>query len=514
MHRLAQTLFDLGARQVFGIPGEGPSLDLLNGLERLGCTFHFVSHESAGALMAGGVGRVSGTPGVSLSIKGPGFSNMLAGIASNWLDRNPALSLSESYAPEVNPDRMHKRMAHEKMVRPVVKAYANNPSPDLLPKLWDLCSVEEPGPVHIDISNRMDRASFDAYATEAKSSQFLPPEIVRRISEARKPVVIAGALASRRPWRCKLAALSLPVFTTVAGKGAIDESLSHAAGVFTNNGGILTPEYKILPMADLIVGLGLRSTEIIDVKRLPAPLVVLDELRDKAKGLNAIGEATVYPETFAEVLEILASKEWGVAALVAAKNALKRKFGLGRWLPAGCFRLAQQLLPESTIFFLDTGNFCTVGEHVLTAARPNQIIGSGLARSMGVALPTAIGAALAGRGTPLVVVVGDGGVRMYPDTVVTAVEEKLPLLVLLMADGFLSSVRKEAVRKGLPSSWLHVNSIPWTRVFDAYGCQAEWIDCFAKLELALLKWKEDPRPLFLQLPFEPDTYMAMTDGIR
>src|SRR5690349_6355800 len=96
---LAQDLIRLGSLDVFGIPGEGASLELIDAMERCGAKFHSVCHEAAGALMAGGYGRATGMPGVYLSIKGPGFANMLAGIASNWLDRNPVLSLSESYGP-------------------------------------------------------------------------------------------------------------------------------------------------------------------------------------------------------------------------------------------------------------------------------------------------------------------------------------------------------------------------------------------------------------------------------
>ena len=53
---LAQELTRLGIRYVFGIPGEGPSLELLSELERGGCEFEAVGHEGAAALMAGGFG--------------------------------------------------------------------------------------------------------------------------------------------------------------------------------------------------------------------------------------------------------------------------------------------------------------------------------------------------------------------------------------------------------------------------------------------------------------------------
>jgi acetolactate synthase-1/2/3 large subunit len=482
-------------------------------MQKQGCAFYLVSHEAAGALMAGGFGRVTGIPGVSLSIKGPGFSNMLSGIASNWLDRNPALSFSESYGPGSSSHRMHKRMAHAQMVRPVVKVYANNPAPEVLTELWNLCLAEEPGPVHVDFSACMNQRSYEDCSAET-NDPVLPQEISRLLCDTQRPVVIAGGLAARRAWRGKLARLKIPVLTTVAGKGAIDETLPQAAGVFTNSGGPFAPEGRILPMADLILGLGLRTTEIIDVKPLPCPVILLDELKGKGNGLAAVAEARINEDTFSEALDQLEAKEWGVSEVVGAKTALAKKLSLERWLPAGAFQTVQELLPDSTLFFLDTGNFSVIGEHVLAARHPLGVTGSAQGRSMGVALPASIGAALAKPGTPVVVVVGDGGVRMYPEAITLAVQEKLPLLVLLMSDGFFSSVRQSAVQKGFPESLVRLNSPCWRSVFEALSCPARRIESLHGLEDALKAWKIDSGPLFLELRFEPQAYMAMTEGVR
>jgi thiamine pyrophosphate-dependent acetolactate synthase large subunit-like protein len=327
-------------------------------------------------------------------------------------------------------------------------------------------------------------------------------------------VVVAGALATRRKWRENLGHLNIPIFTTVAGKGAVDETGPYAAGVFTNSGGPLSPESRILPMADLIVGVGLRTTEILDVKHLPAPLILFDELSGKAPGLEALFEACVESDDMLEALELLSAKQWGDEAISAAKGTLRTKIEVDRWLPAGALRLAQKILPASTRFVLDTGNFCTIAEHTLIARNPLDVMGSSCGRSMGVALPTAVGAALAARDIPLATVLGDGGIGMYPEVIRLAVKEKLPQLILLMKDGFLSSVRKEALKKNVSGEFLRVPCVSWTGVFQSFGCAAERIESFNGLENALGKWNLDSGPLFLELMFAPDLYMVMTDGIR
>ena len=510
---LAQEFVRLGVRDVFGIPGEGPSLDLINEMERRGSTFYSVCHEGAGALMAGGYGRAMGMPGICLSIKGPGFANMLAGIASNWLDRNPVLSLSESYGPGSSPNRMHKRLSQRAIVTPLVKAYADNPAPELISELWNVCIAEEPGPVHIDISTSLNSSTYEGSVTEC-DLQPLPQDIADAIRTAARPVVIAGSLAARRPWRKRLADLRIPIFTTVAGKGALDEAQPWAAGIFTNAGGPLAPERNVLSHADLIVGLGLRTTEILDVCPLPGRLIMLDELGNRAQGLGAAEESLVKEEGFHEALNLLADKEWGEAELETARTKLFERMQVDRWLPAGVFTLIQTVLPDSTRYVLDTGNFCTMGEHVLAAHHPGQVMGSAYGRSMGVGIPTGLGAALGTRETPTVIVVGDGGARMYPEAITLAVRERLPVLILLMNDGSYASVRQAAVKKSYSQIPLFMHECSWPEVFHGFGCPSERIESFAALTRAIESWKQSSGPLFLDLAFDPKAYLSMTEGIR
>jgi thiamine pyrophosphate-dependent acetolactate synthase large subunit-like protein len=513
MVSVASELHRLGARDIFGIPGEGPSLELVHEFECRGGAFHAVCHEAAGALMAGGYARVTGMPAVCLSIKGPGFSNMLAGIASNWLDRNPVLSLSESYGPTSLVERMHKRLPHAALVRPVVKAYADNPCPEMLSELWSVSMGEEPGPVHVDISNTMIASAFDGPAS-GPDLQPMPKEAVALIKSASRPLVIAGELAGRRAWGRTLSALHIPVFTTVAAKGVLDETTPWSAGVFTNAGGPAAPECNLLRKADLIVGLGLRTTELLNVSSFPCRLLLLDELSNRGDGLGATLECVVKEEAVREVLDLLEEKEWGVDEVTASKKLLTHQMGINRWLPAGVLTVLQSSLPRHTRFVLDTGNFCTIAEHILAARFSGQVVGSTRARSMGAAIPTGIGAALATKHTQTVIIVGDGGVRMYPETVALALRHQLPVLIVLMNDGTYSSIRQAAVKKGYSQASLCMQTYDWASVFEGFGCPSQRINSFPALIGAVAYWVHNAGPLFLNLEFNAESYLSMTEGIR
>jgi hypothetical protein len=79
------------------------------------------------------------------------------------------------------------------------------------------------------------------------------------IKAARRPVVIAGSLATRRGWRESLSSLKIPVLTTEAGKGSLDETRPWSAGAFTNTGGQYAPEKSILQKAVLVAECNLLS---------------------------------------------------------------------------------------------------------------------------------------------------------------------------------------------------------------------------------------------------------------
>ena len=81
------------------------------------------------------------------------------------------------------------------------------------------------------------------------------------LRNAKRPVVIAGALASRAGLGAALAKLNFPVFSTAAAKGIVDERAPNAAGLWTGVGLELTPEHVLLPQADLIIGIGLTARE-------------------------------------------------------------------------------------------------------------------------------------------------------------------------------------------------------------------------------------------------------------
>ncbi|MBK7804394.1 MAG: hypothetical protein IPJ55_17395 [Chloracidobacterium sp.] len=198
----------------------------------------------------------------------------------------------------------------------------------------------------------------------------------------------------------------------------------------------------------------------------------------------------------------------------ASRRNLAARFQYDQWLPGSALLAAQAFLPSDTRFVLDTGSFCTIGEHALMSRWPNHIMGSSGARSMGVSLPVGIGAALGTPEIPTVVVVGDGGVRMYPETMTVAVRRNLPIIVLVMSDGYYSSVRQAAVYKGFTQKPVVLDRCRWSAVFQAMGCSSERVESQAALQQAPQSWDSDAQAAGFGAVIRSEKYLTMTEGIR
>jgi thiamine pyrophosphate-dependent acetolactate synthase large subunit-like protein len=73
-------------------------------------------------------------------------------------------------------------------------------------------------------------------------------------------------------------------------------------------------------------------------------------------------------------------------------------------------------------------------------------------QSMGFGVPAAIGASLAHPARRVVAVVGDGGLAMSAMELLTAARERVPVVVVVMNDGFLNLIRLQELGDGATSA--------------------------------------------------------------
>jgi len=200
LQSLAKDIAQCHVRHVFGIPGSGPSLTLLDALEKEGVPFYLTHFEGTGALMAGAVGRLSGKAGVAVSIKGPGLANMVPGLAACYLEAWPIVSLSESYLPGAPLWNAHKRLDHDGILAKVTKGSRifSQKGPQFS-DLSEWAEHEVPGPVHLNIS---DSLIGEDRPVSCKQDRRIDPVSLQTLTEiidkSHRPVVIAGTFGIRQ----------------------------------------------------------------------------------------------------------------------------------------------------------------------------------------------------------------------------------------------------------------------------------------------------------------------------
>jgi len=102
--------------------------------------------------------------------------------------------------------------------------------------------------------------------------------------------------------------------------------------------------------------------------------------------------------------------------------------------------------------------------------RRRGLLSSGGLGTMGFALPAAIGAQMGCHGEPVWVTVGDGGFQMNIQELATVVQERLPIKIAILNNGYLGMVRQwqqlffEGRYSGTP-----LLGPDFARVAEAYG---------------------------------------------
>ncbi|NML48963.1 3D-(3,5/4)-trihydroxycyclohexane-1,2-dione acylhydrolase (decyclizing) [Streptomyces sp. R302] len=287
---------------------------------------------------------------------------------------------------------------------------------------------------------RPDRAELDAAA--------------RAVREAARPLLVAGGgvrhSAAEDALRAFAERAGLPVATTQAGKGVLPHDhpcevggLGHT-GTATANG--------LARAADLVIGVGTRYTDFTTASgTLFAPDARFLNLN--VTGFDAHKQAALLPlvadarEGLTALTETLGDHPARPVTWAAAKAAWEARVTAAHAAPDDTARPTQtqvlgvlDTLVDATDILINAAGSLPGDLHQLwrTRSRDQYHVEYGYS-CMGYEIPAAIGVLLAAPGRPVWALVGDGTYLMNPTEIVTAVQERLPLkLVILQNHGYAS----------------------------------------------------------------------------
>ena len=459
--------------RLFGVPGGGSNLEILEAARAQGLPFVLCHQEWAACIMAAVTGELTGRPGAALSTLGPGVTASATGLAHALLDRSPMIHLSDRHPDAALVFATHQALDHRAHLGPIVKASLTltaDSAGHWVAHAAQLALREPRGPVHLDLPADVAGRPALPLAANPFPPATPPPDAAlldraaAMIRAARRPLVVAGLQcrqADAKWLRAFCEALPAPILTTYKAKGAVADPHPLAMGVFT--GGVL--EEPVVGRADLIVALGLDTVELIP-RSWPytAPVLSLARCSSSEPGLAPSGGGAYFTPALevvgdlAMILEEMAPRlvgadaraDWDVAEVDRLRRARTAALevtvpGLA---PHRVVQLARELTPAGTIATVDAGAHMFPATAYWQAVEPGEcLISNGLA-TMGFALPAAIAAQLLSPERRVVCFTGDGGLLMVVAELETAARLGLAIVIVVFNDGALSLIQVKQEQKG------------------------------------------------------------------
>jgi acetolactate synthase-1/2/3 large subunit len=522
---LVEALAQAGVRRMFGIPGGGSSLDVMEAGAKIGIDFVLARTESAAAMMAAATAELSGAPGVILTGLGPGAANATNGVAYAQLDRAPLLIVTDRF-DDAESYVTHQAVAHDRLFGAVVKASRTLRAGDGVADaaaLLRLAMAHPQGAVHIDLSSKQAGSPAGAHATTPAAPESGPDDASLAkarslLASARKPAILVGVQAREDAAAVRnfAAALNCPVFVTFKAKGIVSDDDPLTIGLVTGG----TAEAPCLAEADLHILYGFDPIELIPQRwRFKAPIIELGRVQGlahyKAPDVSLIGPRAA---SVAALGGANRASSWTVEDLARHKAAYRARIaphrsrdGLGA---VEVVEAAQRAAPKDTRMTVDAGAHMFAAMTLWRARETNgALISNGLS-TMGLSLPAAIASALHEPLRPVVAFTGDGGLMMCLGELATAAERGCRIAVVVLNDAALSLIDVKQQKRGLPARGVRYPRADFAQVARALGCRGAVATTAGQLEAAVAEALAGSGPTLIDAHVDPAPYSAHVDALR
>lgn len=526
---LAETFEAVGTPFIVGHPG-GESVELMDACRSRGMRFILMKQETAGAMLAATWGELTGSPGVCLSTRGPGASNMVNGVAHAFLDRSPLIAITDAYSAPVHETGLRQRLDHRQIYSSISKwsTTLNAAVVDQQIRRAVLVATSDaPGPVHIDLPQSETTKPIGQVSAApllpAKLASTAAPsglsEALRVLGRSRRPVLLAGMGVLWAGASAEFAGLAeklgAPVLTTTKAKGVLPEDHPLSAGCII--GGLI--ERELVRQSDLIVCVGLDAVEL-----QPKPWPYAQPILSLSSHQACDGAVPAQWSLTADLGTSLAALTgamndgtgWGLEAAEAFRKAVSAALdrpatGLS---PQRVVEVARAVLPRDTVATCDAGASRLLVVQKWRSYAPRGFLTSNGLASMGYAVPGALAARLAHPDRPVVAFTGDGGFLMAVADIQTSVKEKLPITVVILDDGEIGLIRVKQEIKQVQRYGVEIGGIDWEKLAQGFGADGVVVDSEAALASALQASARSRTTTLIAAKIDPSGYVDQFNALR
>jgi acetolactate synthase-1/2/3 large subunit len=519
---IVRVLEEAGIDMVFGISGGnmGRLYDALydhqNSLRTV-----LVRHEQLASVMAEAYGRLTGKPGVAIGQGIFMLANGLLGALEAHFGSSPMLLLTDF--SDLSPFSKHSpyqsgtgdygsadtRAALKGVTKRTFVASEPGEAVQATQLAIKHALTGERGPIGVLFHSRVFKQPIDPrerpflYSTRAYLPKPMPADAqvvaaaASALLAAKRPVIIAGNGVRIAGAYAELQALAelvaAPVATTASGKGTFAETHPFALGVCGNFG--QATANAVIGESDLVLVVGSRlgpadtaneNPRLIDPTR--QTLVQVDVEPSNASwsfpcDVSVVGDAALALAQLAEAIGRQgAPKAETVCARTKAVEAAREKHGFFRdpgyssdevpVMPQRIFSEILQATAPDALFTCDAGENRLFMTHYFQTKAPGTLLMPGIG-AMGYAVPAALAGKLVFPERQVIAVTGDGGFSMAISGLMTAREEKIPIVTVVLNNSALGWVKHGQGNRPIASTFAETDYAAIARAMGCRGIRVE-----------------------------------------
>ena len=516
---VVDSLQKAGAKRIYGIPGDTIN-HFTDAVSKSDLRWITVRHEEVGAFAAGGEAYMTGELAVCAGTCGPGSLHFVNGIYESHRNGAPVLLIASDVArtesgfnfpQEVDQKKIYEQHSH-------FCEYISHPSQArrIMAKAAQ-AALTKRGVAVVIVNGDMftekdeDAMDWEVYRPQpvCRPNDMEMAELAALVDGAGKVSVYAGIGA--RDARDEIMAfcqkVKAPMVHTTRAKEFLEPDNPYNVGVngiLGNRAGV-----EALESADLVISLGCdfaytqfypEAKKIVQIDIDPTHLG-----RRSAIHMGLVGDAKT---TFAALTPMVAAKSDGAHLEEHQKQWKEDQEGYleeGKESdpslihPQFVANMLDRKADDDAIFVSDVGTAMVWMLRHLKANGKRRFLNSLLHGTMASGMPQALGAKLAYPDRQVIAMCGDGGLTMLMGDLLTLVQEKVPLKLVVFHNNTLGFVEMEQRVEGLVDHFTGLVNPDFAKLAEACGIQGWHVEESGDLETAMDAWLAADGPALLDV---------------
>jgi acetolactate synthase-1/2/3 large subunit len=529
-----KSLENEGVEHIFGISG-GSLIPICDDLLNSEMRFILARHEQGAAHMADGYARVLNKVGVCMATSGPGATNLVTGVATAQIDSSPVVAFTGQVNRAVIGTDAFQECDIIGVSASVTKynLQIREPSeiPESVKKAFYIANTGRKGAVLVDIPKDCTTLSGEMdFNPDVKLRGYnvdytpVPQELdwaAQILAKAERPILMAGGGVIAAGATNELIALSeallAPTANTLMGKGAFPSDHPLSMGLCGMHG--TQASNSLVPKADVLMVVGSRFSDRTTAK--------VADFNPNGVIIHIDIDRSEIDKNVETVTKVVGDAKLALIGLLKRVKALKMKpdqawskrlnefrnnwsdeadTANGYLRAPKIIRALREEMPRDAIVTTEVGQNQMWAALHYDAYLPRTFHTSGGLGTMGWGFPASIGAKAAKPEVPVVDIAGDGSFGMTANNLATAVEEELPVIVVVLNNKMLGMVaqwqrffydkRYSAVKlKGNPD---------FVKLAEAYGAEGVRVETIDGFRRAVKRAIKADVPTVIDVPIDPE----------